>query len=227
MSIETKTKLHPFEIAGFGKAPFRFVRLQQKVNADGYPCGCCDFCGAGLRYEYIFRSFDNQPEFRVGSDCAEKTLQENNTLLDEVTRAQKRLEHDQREAKNMAIAQAKWQANQDRMQAERDANGGKLLGEIEQEAKEARKLAQEKADRIRYTEENGWIISAIKSSENGFVQSICRQLEAGPLSNFRKGRPLNMVAEIYCKSFGRMNSKKYNAAQDVFWARIESDTVDS
>jgi hypothetical protein len=173
-----------------------------------------------LRYEYILQSFDNRPEFRVGSDCAEKTLQENNTLLNEVTRAQKRIEHDQREAKRMAIAKAKWQANEDRMQAERDANGGKTLAEIKWEAEQAQKQAQDAADRAQYTAENGWIISAIKSSPDGFVQSICRQLETGPITNFRQGRPLNMVSDIYAKAFGRRNSKKYQAALEAFFDKL-------
>lgn len=214
----TTATLHPFEIAGFGRAPFRFVRLQQKVNADGFPCGTCDYCGAGVRYEYILQSFDNKPEFRVGCDCVEKTLQGNNVLLSDVTRAKKRVEHEQREAKRMADAQSKWVVCEVVLQAERDANGGKTLADIRWEAEQAEKLAQKEADRIRYTAENGWIISALKTSDNDFVKGICRQLETGPLTNFRPGRPLNMVCEIYAKTFGRANSKKYRAAADAFWA---------
>lgn len=213
--------LHQFEIAGLGRAPFRFVRMERHVNADGFPCGTCDYCGNGLKYVYIVKGCDDKPEFRVGSDCVEKTLQGNNVLLDNITRAKKRLDRETREAKRKAKALADWKAREAQLQAERDANGGKTLADLRWEAEKAAKDAQEAEDRAYYTAENGWILEAIKPCPGDFVASICKQLEKGSLLDIGQ-RATGIVAEIYSKTFGRMNSNKYKEAYEDFWKRYEA-----
>lgn len=66
---------HAFEVAGLGKAPFRFVGMQE--NAQRLPdgttraAGCCQYCYTGIRYECVVQSADGK-RFVVGSDCIRK-----------------------------------------------------------------------------------------------------------------------------------------------------------
>lgn len=78
--------VHPFERAGLGVAPFRFVGMfsdfgphfcemngvRVEVGAHGQPMGTCDYCGQGIGYCFTIRSADGR-EFVVGSDCVAKT----------------------------------------------------------------------------------------------------------------------------------------------------------
>lgn len=66
---------HAFEVAGLGKAPFRFVGFS--VNVITYPDGSskagssCDYCGTGIANECHIRSSDGKT-FKVGCDCIRK-----------------------------------------------------------------------------------------------------------------------------------------------------------
>ena len=70
---------HPFEIAGLGKAPFRFVGAYvskfQAVPGDPscpiQPGTSCDYCAAGIMTVCVIRSSDGR-EFKVGCDCVLK-----------------------------------------------------------------------------------------------------------------------------------------------------------
>lgn len=82
--------LHPFERAGLGQAPFRYVGMaaqdlcygQAILNRAEYeqtgiavttkPGGTCAYCGTYIVNMYNVRSADGR-EFHVGSDCVEKT----------------------------------------------------------------------------------------------------------------------------------------------------------
>jgi hypothetical protein len=77
MTTETTTettKVHKFEQAGLGKAPFRIVGSFEAVYqaCPGAPVqagGTCDYCANGIRYVCRVRSADGR-EFNVGCDCA-------------------------------------------------------------------------------------------------------------------------------------------------------------
>jgi hypothetical protein len=66
---------HKFEKAGLGLAPFRCVGVVEHFIT--YPggrtqaAGTCDYCGTGIRFEYLIKSSDGN-KFVVGSDCVEK-----------------------------------------------------------------------------------------------------------------------------------------------------------
>lgn len=66
---------HRFELAGLGKAPFRFAGMSENLlrHADGHcqPGGSCDYCGNGIRFECWVLSADGR-RFKVGSDCIRK-----------------------------------------------------------------------------------------------------------------------------------------------------------
>lgn len=79
-------KIHKFEEAGLGKAPFQVVGVHEErgpkvtyidgirceSGAPGQPVGTCDYCGTGIADCYEIRSSDGK-EFVVGSDCVAKT----------------------------------------------------------------------------------------------------------------------------------------------------------
>lgn len=80
-------KMHVFERAGLGKAPFTLVGfsedrgpkiISQKggvtmtVGSPGQPMGICDFCGTGIANCFHIQSADGKA-FIVGSDCVNKT----------------------------------------------------------------------------------------------------------------------------------------------------------
>jgi len=81
---------HPFEVAGLGKAPFRFVGMAEQdlrygeaiLNRGEYertgiaittkPGGSCAYCGTYIGNMYNVRSADGRV-FHVGSECVNKT----------------------------------------------------------------------------------------------------------------------------------------------------------
>lgn len=82
--------IHPFELAGLGKAPFRFVGMESQDMAYGErilnraefnrtgialttkPGGTCAYCGTYILNMYKIESADGK-RFHVGCDCVEKT----------------------------------------------------------------------------------------------------------------------------------------------------------
>jgi hypothetical protein len=83
----TTNEVHLFETAGLGKAPFRFVGVEEKrgpircvdqatglemtIGAPGQPMGTCQYCGQGIAICCYVRSSDGKT-FYVGSDCIAK-----------------------------------------------------------------------------------------------------------------------------------------------------------
>lgn len=71
------TRIHRFERAGLGIAPFRCIGMVEKVyqachGAPIQPGGACDYCGNGIRYCFIIRDARGET-FMVGSECVNKT----------------------------------------------------------------------------------------------------------------------------------------------------------
>lgn len=69
---EEKKNLHPWEKAGLGKPPYRYLGVRENMYrpAPGVPAmpgGSCDYCGTGLRYEFMVQSADGK-KFKVGSE---------------------------------------------------------------------------------------------------------------------------------------------------------------
>lgn len=65
-------RAHPWELAGLGRAPFKFVGMVEEVFAmpDGTTKagGSCAYCGIGIRYVFRCVSTDGK-RFGVGCDC--------------------------------------------------------------------------------------------------------------------------------------------------------------
>ena len=92
-------RVHPFEKAGLGEAPFRFVGMERRVGpiriasefgttteigSPGQPMGVCDYCGTGIAYCCSIKSSDGKV-FVVGTTCVNKT--EDTRLISDSDRA--------------------------------------------------------------------------------------------------------------------------------------------
>jgi len=78
-------KIHCFEAAGLGKAPFRYVGMENQNIAYGErvigniggvaittkPGGTCDYCGTYIINIFVVESADGN-RFKVGCDCIRK-----------------------------------------------------------------------------------------------------------------------------------------------------------
>ena len=75
-------KAHPFEFAGLGLAPFKFVSMAEKWfnptsgslaydSRQSKPGSSCDYCGTAIAREFHCISSDGKM-FKVGCDCIEK-----------------------------------------------------------------------------------------------------------------------------------------------------------
>lgn len=68
--------VHTFELAGLGKAPFKFSHFAQlkydRAQTAYHSGGSCDYCGTAIMNAYYIKSADGRT-FKVGSDCVAKT----------------------------------------------------------------------------------------------------------------------------------------------------------
>jgi hypothetical protein len=95
----TSTTMHPFEAAGLGQAPFRFIGMVEKTyqacqGAPVQPGASCDYCGQGIRYVFQVKSADGK-SFGVGCDCIRKTTHKGVRLLSDAEREMRRFKRDQ------------------------------------------------------------------------------------------------------------------------------------
>jgi hypothetical protein len=94
-------KIHKFEEAGLGKAPFRYVNTHQSKyqacpGAPIQPGTCCDYCGTGIMDVFVIADV-NGKKFKVGCECVKKTGDAG--LIDLVKRA---VNQHKREARDKA-----------------------------------------------------------------------------------------------------------------------------
>ena len=115
--MTTETAIHPFEKAGLGKAPFRYVgAIDQPTNRDGSviighiggchvetkPGGTCDYCGLAIINMFRVRSADGNT-FKVGCDCLKKVDIINPSTLKADVKKTKDAKADQRIASAKAM----------------------------------------------------------------------------------------------------------------------------
>ena len=106
-------RVHPFEQAGLGRAPFRFIGASElrgplrypqangtvvEVGSPGQPMGTCDYCGQGIALCCRVESADGR-KFTVGSDCLSKVYAKGTRLLTDAQRAVRKIQRDNKAAK--------------------------------------------------------------------------------------------------------------------------------
>jgi len=102
--MDENTKLHPFERAGLGKAPFACIgveikRYQACHGAPIQPGGACQYCGMAIVECCIIKASDGR-QFVVGNVCVGKT---HDAKL--VSDTDKRLAQLRREARHLKEAE--------------------------------------------------------------------------------------------------------------------------
>lgn len=147
-------KIHEFEAAGLGKAPFKFLFIYKipssslaEANPDAYNaalrempkgcgCGTCQFCGRAIMFNCIIESSDGK-RFAVGTECVNKTGDRG--LIKKVTMAARKLAREKREA-NAEAKRLIWLAEREKeREVERLANGGLTNEEMEKLIRQNRK----------------------------------------------------------------------------------------
>jgi hypothetical protein len=137
----TIANIHPFEAAGLGKAPFRYVGHERQVGPiitesgmeigyAGQPMGTCDFCGQGIADCFSIQSADGN-RFKVGCDCVAKIdgaeNRDSGGAVEAILREAKKIRNERakvarhaREQKQLTEA-AEWlAANADKLQSTAD-----------------------------------------------------------------------------------------------------------
>lgn len=146
-TTNTPETVHPFEAAGLGKAPFRFIGMirqdihetadggeEVRVEIDGItfstkPGGSCAYCGTYIKNMYEIESAD-RIRFHVGCDCVHKTTPAKSELAVAVKAAEK--EHTKalataRKAKRNAAREAARKAEREARRAAAEDTHGELL----------------------------------------------------------------------------------------------------
>jgi hypothetical protein len=106
---ERVVRSHPWEVAGLGRAPYKFMGMTKAVFAmpGGYtkPGGSCDYCGQGIMYEFHCKSSDGK-RFKVGCDCIARCHLPAETIVGEAKRALKEHKAEERRAKREVSTRA-------------------------------------------------------------------------------------------------------------------------
>ena len=108
--------IHPWEKAGLGKAPFRWMGITEEigprvyaqpdgttltVGSEGQPMGCCAYCGQGIAECHHIRSADGK-NFTVGCDCVRKVNAKGSKVLTAAEKASRARVTDRRRARESA-----------------------------------------------------------------------------------------------------------------------------
>lgn len=206
-------KIHRFEAAGLGKAPFVCIGMHEEATNDGdciRAAGTCDYCGTGIRYCFDIRSADGRC-FKVGCDCVDKTGDAG--LRRQVSEIKTESKKTPAQREQETKQRAEWVAHLE--------TSAKL--EAEQKIVKAENVAKFQ-----------WLIDALcpsclyglsqmtdgRWSGNGFASGVVADLLNGESFNAFSERRIDVTREIYGKLFGRRNSKAFDKACEEFDTKL-------
>ncbi len=219
-------KIHKFEIAGLGFAPFKFVGIWE-MPSRGFqanypnqynrmiasaPCrvGSCNYCGMGITVHYLVKDMNGKVS-AVGSECINKAG--NAGLINAA-----------RHAKNKRIRekkQIKQQRQRDaQLYRERQIYAGVTKGEAEYMWEQIFKDREEQQRLDALQPVLDILIpmaDCLQDGQRGFCDSIADTLRKAELP---RGRGLDIMLEILAKQYGRRNSKAYKAAYNHLAADV-------
>lgn len=123
--METVVRCHPWEKAGLGRAPFRFVGMYQELfrMPDGSvkAGGTCNYCGQGIRYCFKVVSSDDK-SFVVGCDCIARCHMPAERIVTEAEKALKDFRRKARAEARVKVQRERAEERRARIEAERAAN---------------------------------------------------------------------------------------------------------
>lgn len=198
-------KIHVFEKAGLGKAPFRLSaiferKFQAYTGAPVKPGGTCEYCGQGILVCCQITDAEGRT-FEVGSDCVLKTGDTGLRKVVNEERNRKARERNAAKRENRRIA---------KLDAERAKYGGHTWHEIQKWiAEEDRVFAA--AKRQPFAEKLLPLADALADGKGGFCDSMAADMRQGKTP---KGRGIFLVCDILAKRQGRRNSKAYETEYD-------------
>lgn len=199
--MSEQIKIHKFEQAGLGKAPFTCTGMHQRKE----PFGTCALCGTAIRYCYDIQSSDDK-QFYVGCECVAKT--DDSGLVRQVKHYETESKKSPAQRERESAALSAWEIEKVQ-RAERDeANKIRKAATAAKFAWLTNALLPTVVYSLRETE-NGW-------TGNTFVSSVVAELLNGEDPTGYTTRKLNILREVYGKLAGRMNSKAYNAKTNEF-----------
>jgi hypothetical protein len=211
---ETAVTLHPFEQAGLGKAPFRYLGSDEKRTKSGQPAGTCDYCYRGILTCCVIGSADGK-SFVVGCDCVRKTFGPGNRVLTDMERNVARVNLEKRRAKAEAKRQAALELYQAKLAEQRLRNGG--LTDAEVQAQREQNERQAAADKYRAA--NSWLLQHIEPDTGFFVSEMARELQTRLAAELSE-RQLDVLRDVYAKKHGRKNTDAWKAARDTFDTQV-------
>lgn len=211
-------KIHVFELADLGKAPFKCIGLYSipsptlaEANPDaynnalrdmpqGFRCGTCSYCGQPIMNNYLIKSSDGKT-FSVGCECVMKTY--DNGMINKVKAIKSKLAREAREKKRMEQRKAE-EAEQ------RKRNGGLTDWEIQVKKNEEKRMEaiRIKETRIRLLSD---LVERMRDGKGGFRDSVAAGMRDGDIP-FGRGR--DIACDILAKQCGRQNSKEYELEYD-------------
>lgn len=227
--------LHPFEAAGLGLAPFRFVGyshsvgpittqiapgIEVQVGAPGQPMGTCAYCSRGIAHLYHIKSSDEK-RFIVGCDCVAKIGRADNALLTAVQRQEAKVRAEARRARAEARHEARRLAAEKTLQEQRARNGGLTDYEVRRNREEAERQAKQ----VAISEANAWLWSRLPAG-GPFLTDMAALLRVQPLAHFTR-RQLQILCDVYSKTFGRSGSQANAAAAEDFCTRVWPEGADA
>jgi len=218
---------HKWEVAGIGKAPFTVKAIISlpsvsllESNIESYnnqmgdavaqgrsfgvALGTCDVCGMALTVHYVIKDADGK-HFVCGSECVKKT--DDIGLINKSTV----LKNDRLKTIRNEKAKIAWEASQVIWKAKQEAL------RIEAEARESLIDNIMSPLKIQLEESHKWLTDVLDSHDWNFCSEISHKLKNKfqPLTDY-PDRAVEILCDIYSKSFGRANSKKYNQAKGEF-----------
>lgn len=236
-ALISEPKAHPFELAGMGVGPYRFLCIVQMPNLSGDSAanfgnanpyaevqamkmkegaGTCACCGMGITVICVVEDGSGD-RWGVGSDCIEKA--DEPALCDAaqvaIAKRRNRMSRERAEVKRQE-RQCQWEAAPSK---DTRATAGETNAQFN--VRRTRE-AQEETDRSNAELANkGEVLkpmaSAMRDGQGGFCDSIANDLARGIVPT---GRGLSITLDILAKRAGRRNSAAYDAelnrVSDIF-----------
>ncbi len=240
-----KVLTHLWQDQGLGVAPFRFVciisfpnkALLEAGNVEAYnnqsrECwqmskahgvenrlGICESCGMCLTNNAVIRDAHGK-KFIVGCDCAQKTG--DSKLITEIEAAEKHRKALAREAKREAEQVERQRVRDIQLAEQRERNGGLTDHEVQQQ----KQLEERNAKAVAMKAKNLWLIEVINvvPYHSEFLISMRESLDRVSVAQLPE-KCRNILADIYAKQKtdgAKRGSKKYDAAYDEFFTRMEA-----
>lgn len=237
MSNTSEVKAHPFELAGMGTGPFRFVGIVSlpspslaEANPFAYQNACqecahvsksvsgglgsCRNCGMPIMHNCLVKNAQGIT-YAVGSDCVLKTGDQ--FLGDKVKVAVARMQAEARREKKAQERHARhesWLSSVCNGRGE--TNAQRMDRELNEQAIAKKVREQKQLSRLGFLLP---ILDAESRTDGDFCYNMAARIRNG---NELTGRPLEIVGEIYARQHGRRGNKGYEEALEEFWKAVDA-----